>query len=672
MKLDERIEAFKRTPAPDLWPDIERRQPVAGPTPGASGWRRLGIAAAALAIGAAAVILVERTYPRHVDTAQPTKPTAANGVIAYAPIGEQHVFWTMSPDGSRETKVRVDVPGFVSVPSWSPHGSKIAFAVNSYDDPHPEGGYWDIYVANADGSSPQRLTNDRVDHSPAWSPDGTRIAYVNGYGDDQQIRVMNADGSDVRELTSDHGLHIFPTWSPDGSQIAYVAFDGTNANIYVMNADGSGSHQVTDDPAHEDAPAWSPDGRLIAFTSEGGTRDPGIYTMSPDGTGVTQWAHDPDPANLGIAWSPDGTKLALVSIRGPGYDRNVYVLDVASREVTTIGQPGAYFGVSWQPVSATTTSEDDVRDPAPLPHETFRVDGTAGSVATGDGWVWVATNDAERQGAILDRINPSAGNVTSSIPLPGHPEFLAAGQGSVWAPVLLDGGDPVMLQIDAATGEVVDRFRGLSGPVVAASDGTVWAVQVGTDGPSEIVHLVAGSLTDRVSVAAPPFDMVEAAGSIWVLFLPSDPGPELDADLIRIDEGTGSVLARLDVRSGAIWLAGNEQGVWLSSGLPEQRGSSVFVSASDNTVTPFGNIYNFRPFAVADGHVWFIAGPHDGPIQGTCGLNLETQIADVCGNDGEGPDLEDARDPGAYEPTTNTIWTGVYLKAEVTRVELGP
>jgi Tol biopolymer transport system component len=350
MKLDERIEGFKRTPAPDLWPEIERREPVTELTPVATGWRRLAIVAAALAIGAAALILVVRAYPRH-DAAVPSNPTAANGVIAYAPIGEQQVFWTISSDGSEKTKVPVDVPGFVGVPSWSPDGSEIAFAVNSYDDPHPEAGNWDIYVANADGSDPKRLTTDRVDHTPAWSPDSTQIAYVYGYDSDQQIRVMNADGSDMRELTSDNGFHSFPTWSPDGSQIAYVGFEGTNANIYVMNADGSGSHQVTDDPAHEDAPAWSPDGRLIAFTSEGGSRDPGIYTMSPDGTGVAEWAHDPDPANLGIAWSPDGTKMALVSIRGLGNDRNVYVLDVASGEVAAIGQPGAYFGVSWQPAS---------------------------------------------------------------------------------------------------------------------------------------------------------------------------------------------------------------------------------------------------------------------------------------------------------------------------------
>ena len=127
-------------------------------------------------------------------------PVPSNGLIAYAPIGEQRAFWTIRPDGSGAMKVRVDVPGFVGVPSWSPDGARIAFAVNSEDEPHPEGGNWDIYVANADGSSPMRLTSDRVDHSPVWSPDGTQIAFVAGYGEDQQIRVMNADGSDRKSV----------------------------------------------------------------------------------------------------------------------------------------------------------------------------------------------------------------------------------------------------------------------------------------------------------------------------------------------------------------------------------------------------------------------------------------------------------------------------------------
>lgn len=370
--------------------------------------------------------------------------------------------------------------------------------------------------------------------------------------------------------------------------------------------------------------------------------------------------HDID--ERGVGWSPE---------REPSTARRVLVMIAAMSlglsalflAVRALRPAGSKIAVAVSPASPVGPAAPNL-----LPSESFPVDGTAGSIAASDGWVWVATNDFDQQGAILDKIDPSTGNVTSSIPLPDSPSFLAAGAGSVWVPVNPGGGDPVMLQVDAATDEIADQFPGLFGPVVASSDGTVWAVQAGTDGQSEVVRLESGSITARVAVAAAPFDMVEAAGSIWVLLLPSDREPALDANLIRIDEGSGSVLASLNVQPSGIWLAGNDQGVWLSSGLSELPGTSVFVSAADNSVSPFGNIYNFRPFAVANGHVWFIAGPHDGPIQGTCGLNLDTQVADVCANEGAAPDLEVARDPAAYEPSTNTIWTGVYSKALVRRV----
>ena len=102
--------------------------------------------------------------------------------------------------------------------------------------------------------------------------------------------------------------------------------------------------------------------------------------MSPDGTGVTELTHDPDPANLSIAWSPDGAKMALVSLRGPGFDHNIYVLDLASRAVTIVGQPGAYSGVSWQPVSNEVT---DTPSASPQPATISSVGGIQVEVPPG-------------------------------------------------------------------------------------------------------------------------------------------------------------------------------------------------------------------------------------------------------------------------------------------------
>jgi len=104
-------------------------------------------------------------------------------------------------------------------PSWSPDGKKLAFSVE-----HPRG-LWSVHVANSDGSKDVRLTDPSlIGGSPAWSTDGTLIAFDEfaGLGGRQQIFVMQADGSHVRQLTTDPNWDCeHASWSTDGKQIAF-------------------------------------------------------------------------------------------------------------------------------------------------------------------------------------------------------------------------------------------------------------------------------------------------------------------------------------------------------------------------------------------------------------------------------------------------------------------
>ena len=150
---------------------------------------------------------------------------------------------------------------------------------------------------NPDGSGQMDLSNDPAtsDFDPDWSPDGTKIAWARATEtSDFDIWVMNADGTNQIQLTTDPGFDGYPSWSPDGTKIAFARSSGGDlADVYVMNADGSGETNLTNDPAADDwAPTWSPDGTRIAFTKYAGV-DTEIYAMNADGSSPTNLTNDP-------------------------------------------------------------------------------------------------------------------------------------------------------------------------------------------------------------------------------------------------------------------------------------------------------------------------------------------------------------------------------------------
>lgn len=174
----------------------------------------------------------------------------------------------------------------------------------------------EIYVMNADGSGVTRLTNHPANEGdPAWSPDNSRIVFTSNRDGNSEIYVMNADGSNVINLSNHPASDVQPAWSPDG-RIAFTSDRDGNYEVYVMNADGSGVINVSNHSALDGTPGWSPDGTRIAFTSGRGNGR-GIYTMNADGTGITRVSED--NALHGEAspdWSPDGARLVFQTSRG--------------------------------------------------------------------------------------------------------------------------------------------------------------------------------------------------------------------------------------------------------------------------------------------------------------------------------------------------------------------
>jgi len=149
--------------------------------------------------------------------------------------------------------------------AYSPDGRKIAFTASQ------NGGTTDVWVADADGGNPQRLTRESSDDlSPCWSPDGKRIAFVSNRAGSPQIYVMNADGSDPKRLTFQGNYNQTPQWSPRGDLIAFTARDERKVfDVFTVSPDTGKVERVTQNQgATNEEPSWAPNGRLLAFTSD--------------------------------------------------------------------------------------------------------------------------------------------------------------------------------------------------------------------------------------------------------------------------------------------------------------------------------------------------------------------------------------------------------------------
>jgi Tol biopolymer transport system component len=207
----------------------------------------------------------------------------------------RRAIYLASADGSNLQDLSQNPGGWDSGPRFSPNGTLIAFLSNRQ-------GNQDLYVMNADGTNKSNITNsNELDLEHNWSPDGTKLAFTRVQLDTYVLNVIGANGAGLTPVTSTAEDYRYPAWSPNGLEMACARFNATTKRrqIMVMNADGSNVRALSDTTDNSGFPQWSKDGSRIYYFVAGF----GVKVKSVDGLFGNSLAGF-YPRSL--SWSPDG------------------------------------------------------------------------------------------------------------------------------------------------------------------------------------------------------------------------------------------------------------------------------------------------------------------------------------------------------------------------------
>lgn len=210
--------------------------------------------------------------------------------------------------------------------------------------------HYDIYEAGTDGSNLVNLTHtDGYDAEGSYSADGSQILFASNREAYQRplslaeqklldadksyfmdLYIMNADGSNVRQLTHSPGYDGGPFFSPDNSKIVWRRFnpDGNSAEVWTMNVDGSNQRQLTADGMVDWGPYYHPSGEYIIYSSNLlGHANFELFMIDPLGSKPPVRVTNTEGTDILPVFSPDGNRLAWSTTRTPDGTSQIHIGD---------------------------------------------------------------------------------------------------------------------------------------------------------------------------------------------------------------------------------------------------------------------------------------------------------------------------------------------------------
>jgi TolB protein len=188
-------------------------------------------------------------------------------------------------------------------------GSKIAFKVDT-------GANSEIYVADFDGHDAQAITSDNtIVAAPAWRPGRLALYYTSYKFGNPDIFFHDLNTGARDRVAYYPGLNTSAAPSPDGSKIAMILSKGGSPDVYVSDADGKNLKRLTSTKEDESSPCWSPDGQWICFATKINARR--VLCKVPASGGPVQRISTAGVSNPSEPdWSPDGKWIVFTAQMG--------------------------------------------------------------------------------------------------------------------------------------------------------------------------------------------------------------------------------------------------------------------------------------------------------------------------------------------------------------------
>jgi hypothetical protein len=295
------------------------------------------------------------------SAANPPSPTARTGSpspeapaidlsetrIAY--LGSDGSLYAIPHDGGEPVELTQFLATAWRPIAWSPDGLYVAIVTN---DSMGQAVFGALEVATGEITTPPvQAIAQSAGHS--WAPTGhTMVVEALTPGRGMDVYTWDPATGQLTKLTDNDVHDHSPRWSPDGSKIAFLSCrEGCDReqDLWLMNEDGTDQRLVVDSIGDVSEPSWSPDGGLIAYWSSSAPASGGqLRVVAPDGTDDRYLLADMF-TRAQYAWAPASTTMAVVAT-GPGGDSDISLVDAVTGQVTPlVATPAVEHEPAWSP-----------------------------------------------------------------------------------------------------------------------------------------------------------------------------------------------------------------------------------------------------------------------------------------------------------------------------------